>query len=134
MAKEEIAMKILSLAKSISSNSASEVMALHHWHDLPKRERWEKIIISGAVPSYLKWTEEDEAVLRMQEAEPISTKEMDLGQMKEQHKKEIFAIFRMLPKDREVIIKDMTVEENGGTMVEGKGEESKGQNEEEEVI
>ncbi len=134
MAKEKKAIKVLSLAKPISSLTVSEVTALLHWHDVPKdgklgekRKRWEKIVESGASPpSYLKWTEEDEAALSKLEAEPISIKETALGRMKQRHKQELLATFRALPKEeREAFIKEMAGEEVGGERVEDKRQESK---------
>ena len=143
MEKEEKAMKILSLAKPISSLTVPEVTALLHWYDAPKdgklgekRKRWEKIVESGSSPpSYLKWTEEDEAALRKLEAEPISIKETALGRMKQQHKQELFATFRALPKEeREAFIKEMTGEEGVGEIVEDKRQENKEEDGQEGVI
>ncbi len=72
MVKEEKAMKVLSSAKLILSLTVSKVTALLLWHNVPKDsksgekgKRQEMIVKSGASPlSYLKWTEEDEAILR----------------------------------------------------------------------
>lgn len=60
-------------------------------------------------PSYLKWTERD--ALRHLEVESISIKEITLYQMKEWHKKEIFAIFESLLKEeiKKAFIKKVVV-------------------------
>ncbi len=97
MAKEEIAIKILSLAKTISSISVFEPIALLQWHNQQKddklgekRKQWEKIVMSGAAPpSYFNLTEDDEIALHKLEAKPTCIKETDHCRMKEQHKKEI---------------------------------------------
>ncbi len=136
-------MKVLSFAKPILSLTLSEVTACLNWHNVPKdgklgekRKRWEKIVKSGASPpSYLKWTETDEAALRQLETEPISIKETALSQMKEQHRKEIFATFRALKKEeREAFIKEMMGEEVVSEMVEYKRVESKDVNGQEWAI
>ena len=66
--------------------------------------------MSGAAPpSYLKWTEEYETALCKLETDPICIKEIALCILKEQHKKEMFAILRALSKEKmEAHIKEMT--------------------------
>ncbi len=55
--------------------------------------------------------------------------------MKQQHKQELFATFRALPKEeREAFIKEMTGEEGVGEIVEDKRQENKEEDGQEGVI
>jgi len=54
------------------------------------------------------WTAQDEAALAKLEAKPVSIKETALGRLKEQHKQELLATFRVMPpEEKEVFLMEM---------------------------
>ncbi len=113
--------------------------ALLKWHGVEKagdgkvperREKWRKIVDEEKVaPSVQEWTAGDEASLVALETWPISIKEMALGRLKEQRKREMMAAFKaMSPEEKAAMMAEMTA----GVKVEGKKTEEEGKAEEEE--
>lgn len=95
--------------------------------------RWVKIVTSGVTPfSCPKWKEEYETIVCKLKADLISTK-MAPGQMKEQHKQEIFDTFKALPKEkRKAFTKKLKGEQYAGGLVKGKQQQSGNEHEDED--